>query len=310
MAGKNVIPVLAALAAFVAALAPGPAAAQDSAGPATVLAAGDIANCTKSLKKQFLVWWRGVDRYYGADKTAALLAEHDGTVLALGDIAYPRGRAEDFEGCYDPVWGPYNERIHPVPGNHEYYSPAAEPYFDYWGAKAGTRGEGYYSFELGAWHIVALNSALDVEGRAAQETWLAADLAATGARCILAYWHHPVFGSGKSGGLPKMAGAFKLLHEAGASVVLNGHNHNYERLAPMAPDGSPDPARGIRAFTAGTGGHSLQKVYNPIPGSEIFDNQTWGLLKLELHADRYTWEFLPVAGESFTDSGEASCVER
>ena len=281
--------------------------------PVTVLAAGDIAFCNRNAARQLMDWYFGNRAEPGAPATAALLDERPGTVLVMGDLAYWEGTAEEFRDCYDASWGRHRERTRPVPGNHEYRSAEAAPYYAYWGGRAGAPGKGYYSFELGAWHVVALNSAIDAAARAEQERWLARDLAATEAHCILAYWHHPLFSSGKSRGQPQMHEAYRLLHEAGASVVLAGHDHNYERFAPMDADGNSDPARGIRSFVVGTGGGQL-KAYAisdpPRENSEVVDGSTWGVLQLALHADRYDWAFVPVAQEGFSDNGSAICVAR
>lgn len=304
-AAARILPMLLLAMLFLRPTAP---AAEDLEAPATILAAGDIANCRKSLKKRIRVWLWGEDRYYGAPRTAALLERLPGTILAMGDLAYPNGTAEDFRDCFEPAWGRFKDRIMPVPGNHEHGTDDAGPYYDYFGERVGERGRGYYSFPLGAWHVVALNSALDKERRHDQENWLRDDLALTTARCILAYWHHPVFSSGDHGYSPRMAGAFQILYEAGASVVLNGHDHNYERMAPVAPGGRADPRHGIRVFIVGTGGHSLDPIAEVHPNSEVFDGTSWGVLKMDLYEDRYRWEFLPVEGHEFRDRGEDRCV--
>jgi hypothetical protein len=191
------------------------------AQPVTVLAAGDIAFCERNWGRKIMDWLRGYSGLPGA-------------VLILGDLAYWEGRAEEFTGCYDRSWGRHKDRSYPVPGNHEYRSPEARPYFDYWGERAGQEGKGYYSFDLGAWHIVALNSNIAVGPGSEQEAWLRRDLAASEADCILAYWHHPLFSSGHNGDQPQMQDAYRALYEAGASVVLGGHDHDYERLRSMS----------------------------------------------------------------------------
>ena len=284
-------------------------------GPATILAAGDIGDCKRSAVKHVVNWWYGEERYFGGHKTARLLERHSGTILVLGDLVYRFGRQLDVSKCFAPSWGRFKDRMAPAPGNHDFDTGTGLEdgwgYYDYWGAKVGYRGGGYYSFERGTWHIVALNSTLGRSGRRAQENWLRADLARAGARCILAYWHHPVFSSGHHGNSDKMAGAYRLLFDAGASVVLTGHEHNYERLAPLAPDGSTDRMHGLRNFIVGTGGHKLRRrKRTPHPGSEIFDNTSWGVLKMELFDGHYTWQFVPVDGHKFTDRGSSRCVER
>jgi len=283
------------------------------ATPVTVLAAGDIAFCERSWGRRIMDWLRGYSGAAGAPATAALLDRLPGAVLILGDLAYWEGRAEEFAGCYDRSWGRHKDRGYPVPGNHEYRSPEARPYFDYWGERAGEAGKGYYSFDLGAWHIVALNSNIAVGSGSEQEAWLRRDLAASEADCILAYWHHPLFSSGHNGDQPQMQDATRALYEAGASVVLGGHDHDYERFTPMDPDGQPDPERGLRSFVAGTGGGQLKPhtIHEPPrENSEVVTGTAWGVLELTLYAGSYDWRFVPVDGHSFEDSGRAPCVER
>lgn len=308
-------PIFAYLAVVVFLFAARESQAATAAGnenrPVTILAAGDIANCEKSLYKRFITWVRGEDRYFGTKLTAELLDRLPGPILALGDLAYPNGTAGNFGDCFEPAWGRFRDRILPVPGNHEYRSEGAAPYYSYWGSRAGDEGRGYYSVEIGAWHLVALNSQITGRKQRMQEDWLRNDLAKTTARCILAFWHKPLFSSGSDGGEPRMAGVFSILYDAGASVVLAAHDHNYERFAQLAPDGRIDFKRGIRSFTVGTGGHSLNdQDHSARPGSEVFHNKSWGLLKMELHQDHYTWEFVPVAGHRFNDRGAGRCVER
>ena len=262
-------------------------------GGVVVNAAGDIARCGAP----------------GAERTAELLDRLDGAILALGDLAYKRGSHEEFRTCYAPTWGRHKARTWPVPGNHEYRTKGAVGYFDYWGARAGTPGEGYYSLDLGAWHVVALNSSIDARTGSAQDAWLAADLAATQARCILAFWHHPVFSSGRHGDDPKMRDLARRLYMSGASVVLSGHDHVYERFTPQDPDGRADPAHGIRMFTVGTGGADLYAFDKISDNSEVRFNDAWGVLRLELESDGYRWTFVAVDGGEI-DSGRADCVPR
>lgn len=281
--------------------------------PVTVLAAGDIAFCERSWSRKIKDWLRGYSGVPGAPATAALLDRLPGAVLILGDLAYWEGSAEEFTGCYDRSWGRHKDRSYPVPGNHEYQSPEARPYFDYWGERAGETGKGYYSFDLGAWHIVALNSNIATGLGSEQEAWLRRDLAAAEAGCILAYWHHALFSSGRHGDQPQMRDAYRALYEAGASVVLGAHDHDYERFAPMGPEGRPDPEHGLRSFVVGTGGGQLKTPTireTPRENSEVVNGTTWGVLKLTLYAEAYAWRFVPVDGQSFEDSGRAPCVER
>jgi hypothetical protein len=282
-----------------------PVQAQDAA--VTVLAAGDIARCSEP-------WWpkpiKSLWEAPGAPLTADLLDRVPGTVLALGDLVYDKETVEAQRNCYDATWGRHRERTRPVPGNHD-YRHGGIAYFAYWGARAGEDGHGYYSFELGAWHLIALNSNIDLGPDSDQGRWLRADLEASRARCILAYWHHPLFTSGKHHGKEsKAAPLFRLLYEAGASVVLNGHGHNYERFAPQDAEGRVDPKRGIRSFVVGTGGVPLRGIVRHKQNSEAFNSEAWGLLQLKLYEDRYAWRFIPVEGGSFSDSGTAPCVAR
>jgi 3',5'-cyclic AMP phosphodiesterase CpdA len=297
----------------VAAGSIGRSTAETEEASVTVLAAGDIAFCERDWGRKISDWLRGYSGVSGAPATAALLERLPGAVLALGDLAYWEGTTEEFRDCYDRSWGRYKDRTYPVPGNHEYRSPEARPYFDYWGARAGAAGEGYYSFERGGWHIVALNSNIAMEEGSEQETWLRRDLAASSADCILAYWHHPPFSSGRHGDQPQVRDLYRALYEAGASVVLAGHDHHYERFEPMDPEGRSDPKRGLRSFVVGTGGGQLKPRtirQPPRDKSEVIEGTTWGVLELTLHPRSYAWRFVPVEGAIFEDSGRSPCVER
>jgi acid phosphatase type 7 len=233
-------------------------------------------------------------------------------VFTLGDNQYDSGTLDEFQQVYNPTWGRLIHRTFPVPGNHEYGTPGASGYFSYFGARAGDPLKGYYSFDVGAWHVVALNSECSSVGGcqpgSAQETWLRADLAAHPAACTLAYWHKPRF---SSGGLHPSNAAFQplwqALYDAQADVVLSGHAHDYERFAPQAPNGAPDDVRGIRQFVVGTGGRNLQVLGTLQPNSEVRQNTSFGVLKLVLHPTSYDWQFLPTAGGTFTDSGSRAC---
>jgi hypothetical protein len=202
-----------------------------------------------------------------------------------------------------------------VPGNHDYYTPAALGYYGYFGDLATPREpgctqncQGYYAYGLGSWRIYALNSEVDMSAGSAQEQWLRVELAAHPASCILAYWHQPRFSSGSHGGSVRAAAIWQVLAAAGADVVLVGHDHHYERFAPQTPDGAPDPYTGMRQFIVGTGGVGLREVEEAADNSEVIADDTWGVLKLTLDTDRYAWEFVPIAGQSFTDQGEGSCI--
>jgi hypothetical protein len=265
--------------------------------PAPVLlAAGDIASCQSS----------------GDEATAEIIRALSGTVATLGDNVYERGSGAEFKNCFDPSWGAFKDRIHPAPGNHEYSTPGAQGYFNYFGAAAGKIGQGYYSYDLGAWHVIVLNSQCwDVGGcgvEAPQSQWLKADLAAHPTPCTLAYWHTPRFSSGAHGDSILIQAFWDLLYAGGADVVLNGHDHDYERFAPQDPQGQADPARGIREFVVGTGGRSRYPfLLGPQANTEARNDATYGVLKLTLHPAGYDFEFLPVAGKTFTDSGSGAC---
>ena len=198
-----------------------------------------------------------------------------------------------------------------MPGNHEYLTRAANGYFSYFGAAAGDPATGYYSFDVGAWHVVALNSNCSAVGGCAsgspQERWLRADLAAHPAACTLAYWHHPRFSSGEHGNEPAYDAFWRDLYAAGADVVLNGHDHDYERFAPQDPSGGSDLARGVREFVVGTGGKNHYRFLTLQPNSQVRDATTFGVLELTLHRTSYDWRFLPEPGKTFTDSGSAVC---
>ncbi len=263
---------------------------------AVLVGAGDIADCRDLL---------------GAEATAKLLEQIPGTVMALGDLAYPGGTKQDF-ACYDTTWGRVKSRTRPAPGNHEFHSSGARPYFNYFGPAAGDRQKGYYSYELGTWHIIVLNSECkDVGGCGAgsrQEKWLRADLVAHPVACTLAYWHKPLFSSGSAHGNDlTVKPLWEALYEANADVVVNGHDHDYERFAPQTPDGGADPARGIREFVAGTGGKGHRPFGPPKPNSESRNADAFGVLKLTLKSNGYDWQFIAEAGKSFADSGSGSC---
>jgi acid phosphatase type 7 len=262
-----------------------------------LVGAGDIASC---------------DDLHGAEATAKLIDNIPGTVFAAGDLAYPDGSDEQFAKCYGPTWGRFKDRTRPAPGNHEYHSDGASGYVRYFGAAAGDPKKGYYSYELGAWHIVVLNSeCADVGGCRAgspQEKWLHDDLSAHPAKCTLAYWHKPLFSSGQHGDDWEVKPLWDDLYAANAEIVINGHDHDYERFAPQDPSGKPDAQRGIREFVVGTGGkNSHRDLAITRPNSEIRQGDTFGVLKLTLHSTSYQWQFVPEAGKTFSDSGSGVC---
>jgi hypothetical protein len=274
-----------------------PANPQANPGDNILVGAGDIADCSQ---------------IEGAQATAALLAKIPGTIFAAGDTGCPDGTEQNFLQCYAPTWGRFKDRTRPAPGNHEYHTKGAAPYFKYFGKAAGEPGKGYYSYELAGWHIISLNSdCSDIGGCGAgsqEDVWLRQDLAAHPVACTLAYWHHPLFSSGLThGNDPEMKPFWQDLYNAGADVVISGHDHDYERFAPQDPEARPDPARGIREFVVGTGGRHRRGFGLPKPNSEVRNSDTWGVLKLTLYPDHYAWQFIPVAGATFTDSGTGTC---
>jgi hypothetical protein len=272
--------------------------ASQTASTAVLVAAGDIASCSSS----------------GDEATAALLDNIDGTVAILGDNAYESGSPSEYADCYEPSWGRHIARTKPAPGNHDYLTAGAAGYYGYFGAAAGDPSKGYYSYDLGAWHIIVLNSQCkavvgDCTPNGEEVQWLRADLAAHSQTCTLAYWHHPRFSSGLNGSDIYVDAFWQALYEYHADVVLNGHDHDYERFALQDPSGNADEQRGIREFVVGTGGASHIAFVAPSANSEVRDDQTYGVLKLTLHPKGYDWQFIPVAGATFTDSGSGTCIE-
>jgi hypothetical protein len=267
-----------------------------------LVGAGDIARCGNSLD------WA----------TAKLVAGINGAVFTLGDNTYDVGSAAQYANCYGPTWGRFKSRTHPAVGNHDYMTTGASGYFGYFGTAAGPVGKGWYSYDLGAWHVVVLNSNCSDVGCTAgseQEHWLRADLAANQltalpagqSRCTVAYWHHPLFSSDNQHGDDlSVRPLWDALYAYGADLVINGHAHDYERFGPQDSSGKADPY-GIREFVAGTGGAVNYGFAVAKANSEMRNNDTRGVLKLTLHPGSYDWSFLPVAGQTFTDSGTASC---
>jgi hypothetical protein len=262
-------------------------------GAPVLAGAGDIASCSGA----------------GDEATANLLDGIAGTVFTTGDNVYPDGTFIEFTNCYDPTWGRHKARTRPSAGNHDYHTSGAAGYYGYFGPAAGDPEKGYYSYDLGAWHIIVLNSEISVAADSPQVQWLRADLAAHPVACTAAYWHTPRFSSGTHhGSSTSMRPFWQALYDFGADVVLVGHEHNYERFASQDPNGVADPGRGIREFVVGTGGKSHYTIGTPIANSEVRNADTYGVLKLTLHPTSYDWEFIPEAGKTFTDSGAASCV--
>lgn len=260
-----------------------------SASDPVLVGAGDIGSCNSK----------------GDNETAQLLASIPGTIFTAGDNVYPNGAASDFTKCFQPSWGQLRDRIRPAVGNHDYMTSGASGYFGYFGAAAGDPDAGYYSYELGTWHIVVINSNIPRDAHSPQYAWLQQDLAAHRGANILAIWHHPRFSSGEHGDNTSMEPIWSLLCDAHTDVVIVGHDHDYERFAPMNKDGQRDDANGIREFVVGTGGASHDHLTHVEPNSQVRNFDTYGVLKLTLHPHSYDWQFIPVAGQTFTDSGSA-----
>jgi hypothetical protein len=262
----------------------------------TIVAAGDIVDCTHLAD---------------SEATAKLLDSIPGTILALGDLAYPDGSDDNFR-CYDKTWGRHKARTRPAPGNHEYHTPGAAGYLKYFGNGVGSPGHAYYSFNLGDWHIISLDSQCKDAGGcqkgSPEEVWLRNDLAKNASNCILAFWHVPLFSSGSAhGNALEMKPFWDDLYAARADVVLNGHDHDYERFTPQNPDGLADKEHGIREFVVGAGGKSKRGFNAPSPTSEVRDSSTFGVLQMTLRAHNYEWKFIPVAGGQFSDTGTGNC---
>ena len=270
------------------------------AGTPVILAgAGDISDCGNDGD---IVTAELIDGVVAQDPSAV--------VFTAGDNVYSSGTAEEFAECYDPTWGRHKDRTRPAPGNHDYNTSDATGYFGYFGEAAGQPGEGYYSYEAGDWQVLVLNSNcgdIPCYAGSPQEQWLRQELEASDAACTLAYWHHPLFSSGDHGGVAEVSALFTALHEGDADLVVNGHDHNYERFAPQDPDGTHDPVEGIRQFVAGTGGTGNRSFDVVAANSEARYTDSFGILKLALYADGYEWDFIPEAGSTFVDVGVGKC---
>ena len=224
--------------------------------------------------------------------------------LTLGDNAYENGSLSQYQTEYDPNWGRFKSRTKPTTGNHEWHTANAQGYHDYFGSIAPAD---YYSYDVGAWHVVVLNSQIDMSLGSAQELWLKADLAATAKRCTVAIWDQPRFSSTGTSVRSAVKPLWDDLYAAGAELVLNAHYRVYERFAPQTPAGVADATNGIRQFTVGTGGSTIDTFGTPIANSEVRATNLFGVLKLTLADGSYSWQFVPIAGQTFTDSGSGSC---
>lgn len=266
---------------------PVPPTSPNPSQPVLMVGAGDIGWCGLS----------------GAKETGELIDSIQGTVFTLGDNAYPNGTIDDFQNCYDPFWGRHRYRTRPALGNHEYTRSGAMGFFTYFGDRVTSR-TGYYSYDLGgAWHIIVLNgSSLNNS----QLNWLRQDLNQNLSKNVLVQEHYPLVSSGPNGDNPALRGFWQVLQESKADLFLAGHDHLYERFTRLNSDGLPDPS-GIRQIVVGTGGAKLYEFVHIKPGSEV-RGMSWGVLKLTLQTESYTWEFVPVPGSSFRDFGEDSVI--
>ena len=290
--------LLAACAVFISnspngdhSAASAPTDAGGSIADPVLVGAGDIASCISS----------------GDEETARLLDQIPGAVFTVGDNAYlSRGLHNPFP-CYDASWGRHKSRTRPVPGNHEYEGGYINAYFDYFGRAAGERGKGYYSYDLGQWHIVALNTMIDAGPASQQGRWLGRDLSQSRRLCTLAYFHHPRFSSGPHHTSQRAVDLWRALARAGVDVVVSGHDHIYERFAPMNVNGNVDQRAGMREFVVGTGGASHYSIARAARNSEVRNNTTYGVIRFALHDRSYEWKFVPVRGGRFSDAGTGAC---
>lgn len=285
--------VRAGSAAIRVSAGPYSAAANVAVVPPVLIGAGDIAVCRSQMTAL----------------TAAIVRRIPGTVFTAGDNAYQDGSSAEFAECYDPTWGQFRVRTRPSPGGHDYHTPGAAGYFDYFKASAGPRGLGYYSYSVGTWHVIVLNTMIDISDTSRQVRWLRADLAEHRTLCTAAYWYLPRFSSGRHGSNDGLTGIWEILYDAGVELVVSGHDHDYERFAPQRADGTLDPAQGIRQFVVGTGGAELTPVSARLPNSEFVQSRV-GVLKLDLEETGYRWEFLGAPGGVIRDSGSDSCHRR
>jgi hypothetical protein len=296
--------------------APTPPPPPPSASDPVIAAAGDIA-CSP-IDPNFN---RGAGTTGNCRQraTAALLFNSGlSSILTLGDNQYEDGEFSNFKSVFDVTWGVAKSRIRSGVGNREYNTSGATGYFDYFNGvgilsgSAGDRGKGYFSFDVGAWHLISLNSNCSAIGGcylgSAQEQWLRGDLAAHPNLCTLAYWHHPLFTSGQTGNSTNTRPLYQDLYNSGAEIVMSGHDHDYERFAPQNPTGGLDNARGIREFVVGTGGESHHPfTVSPLANEQVRNDKTFGVMRLTLHPGSYEWKFQPIAGQTFTDSGSTAC---
>ena len=259
-----------------------------------LVGAGDIADCTLE----------------DDEATAKLIDAIPGTVFTAGDNAYPEGTAQQYRDCYGPTWGRFRDRTRPAPGNHDSITKGLAGYVEYFGAAAEPNGTSWYSYDLGTWHVIVLDGDCDAVGGcgtdSVQARWLADDLKRSKATCTFAIWHEPLFSSGTHGGDTAFEPFWRILYDADADLVVNGHDHDYERFAPQDPGGHEDRVRGIREFVVGTGGAALREFAAIAPNSELRAAITHGVIRFDLHPTSYSWTFVPTSGD-FSDAGSSPC---
>lgn len=269
----------------------------------TLFAAGDIADCRRKPAEQTMAAQTAnlIEQGLAQDKNAY--------AVSLGDNTYPIGKPSEFSDCYDKTWGKFKTRTLPSPGNHDYGVPLAQGYYNYFDELAGSERRGYYKKVLGNWLLLSLNSNIKQQAMRDQITWLKNELKEKQSNCVLAFWHHPVFSSGGHGDTAIMQEVWQLLADASADIVLASHDHNYERFTPLDKNGRPSD-KGIRSFVVGTGGAKLTPMFFPKSISDIRQNEVHGVLKLQLNANSYDWEFLATPGTNasgFRDKGHSNC---
>jgi hypothetical protein len=272
--------------------------------PRTLVGAGDIADCTSDNGRQ---------GQHSEDTARLLDSLQFDALFTAGDNAYPNGSTANFNDCYHPRWGRHKSRTKPSPGNHEYESDRHDgaAYYAYFGAAAGPPGAGYYSYDLGAWHILSLNSNVPAGPGSGQWVWLREDLQQNQSKCQLAYWHHPRFSSGQNRGFPEidlMRDIWDVLYQYNVDVVINGHDHSYEVFGEQNVLGGREPGRGIREFVVGTGGAPSYPFFGVKPNSEMQITGRYGVIRLTLNADSYQWSFLEAPnGNTLHAGGPAAC---
>ncbi|MFL5686480.1 MAG: metallophosphoesterase family protein [Chloroflexota bacterium] len=285
------LPVIVVIAALAAVLLP---FSDVLAADPVLVGAADIASCSRSQDTA----------------TAKLVGSISGTVFTAGDNVYTHGSASEFTNCYGSTWGQYKSRTRPAPGDEDYETAGAKGYLGYFGSRAAPSGKTYYSYSIGAWHAVVLDTdCSDVGGcgsTSPQANWLRADLAANPTTCTIAIFHHPRFSSGQSKPDGRSVTFWQILYTYGADVIVSGHRHQYERFAPQTSTGAAS-SKGIREFVVGTGGAGLVGFSTVAPNSQVRNSSTYGVLKLTLHSSGYDFAFVPIAGQSFRDSGSANC---